>query len=573
MLSRKKKKNKKRKQFLTMRLPAAVLLLFSLGLYAFPENLETRQDKELAGVYFDNALSALREGNSTDSLGLLNLSILFNRDSSDSRYLKALILSDMGKYRVSQKELKIAFRLDSWDHYNSFDGRKLYAENFLHQGYFKSAYETLVPYSDIIGKDPAAAKVFVFSAAASGYINQAVQTAQLFPSKEFSQKILARYDAGWRNMAIGKIVQGDPALYYTKEAVQEVIVLSPEVYLPGMLSYYHSRWGNDRFYQISTLIINDSNLEKRIELIFAEEMSIDRADILRIKEILDKKGIVYDAKKFLRDKKVIINEDDNKDGRIDGRTILDSGVITETASDSNQDLIDDYKITSPGGKIKRVVIRSEDKKIEAVYNPYPYLFEYTVTLEGRRRVYHLLPYKVSYPVVIIPETLIDDTLRLNEYTKEPSPLSLETVSTLIEETSLRGDTVMVAERNSLPDTKLKILQENGLIFTEREYSGNEVVTEEKDIDGDGIPDILYEYENGSLQSARFDKNHNGYPEYMEEYVPVSITQWDFDDDGSFDYREYMENGKLIREYSTNMDGNFDLRIEENAGTVSSGLFK
>ncbi len=556
---------------MTAKLSAAVLLLFSLSFYVFPENLETRQDKELAGVYFNNALSALKAGNSTGSLELLNVSILFNKDSSDSRYLKALILSDMGKYRLSQKELKIAFLLGSWEHFSSFDGKKLFADNFLRQGDSTSAYETLAPLADTLGTDASAARVFALSSAASGHVNQAVQTARLFPSKDFSQKILARYDTGWRNSAIGKILQGDPALYYTKEAVQEIILLAPDAYLPKMLSYYQNRWGDDRFFQINSLITNDSSLEKRIELVFAKAESIDRADIVRIKQILDRKNIVYDAKAFFKDKKIIINEDDNKDGLIDGRTILDSGFITETVADANHDTLNDYKITSPGGKITTVMIRTNDKKIEAAYKPYPFLSEYTVTLEGRRRVYHLLPYKAVYPVVVIPESIIDDTLRLNEYTQELSPLYLETVSTQIEETSLTGDDVLIAERKSLQDTELKLLHDNGLVFSEREYSGEKVTAEKKDLDGDGIPDLLYTYKNGSLQSARVDRNHNGYPEYMEEYIPVHITKWDFDDDGTFDYREYMEKDNLIREYSTNMDGNFDLRFEGRAGTENSGL--
>lgn len=553
------------------KLSAAVLLLFSLSLYAFPENLETRQDKELAGVYFNNALSALKAGNSTGSLELLNVSILFNKDSSDSRYLKALILSGMGKYQPSQKELKIAFLLGSWGHFSSFDGKKLFADNFMHQGDSESAFETLAPLSDTLSNDESAARVFTLSAAASGHQNQAVQTARLFPSKDFSQKILARYDTGWRNSAIGKIMQGDPALYYTKEAVQEIILLAPDAYLPKMLSYYQNRWGNDRFYQINSLITDDSNLEKRIELVFDKTESIGRGDMVRIKQILDKKNIEYDAEAFFKDKKIIINEDENKDGLIDGQTILDSGFITETVTDANHDTLDDYKITSPGGKIKKVMIRTKDKKIEAAYKPYPFLSEYTVTLEGRRRVYHILPYEAVYPVVVIPESIVDDTLRLNEYVEELSPLYLETVSTQIEETSLTGDEVLVAERKSLQDTKLKILHDNGLIFSEREYRGEKVAAEKKDIDGDGIPDLLYTYKDGSLQSASVDRNHNGYPEYMEEYIPVHITKWDFDDDGTFDYREYMEKGKLIREYSTNMDGFFDLRFEGRAGLENNGL--
>ena len=333
-----------------------------------------------------------------------------------------------------------------------------------------------------------------------------------------------------------------------------------------MLEYYKNRWGEDRFFLINSILVDDSNLEKRIESIFDMDETISRADLLRIGYILDKKGIEYDAKGFFKDRKVIITEDINNDGIVDGRTVLDSGSITDTILDADQDGLIDYEIVSPGGNIEEVLKDDGDKRVDAKFNPYPYLSEYTVILEGKKRVYHLLPYKALYPVVEIPESQFKDRISLNIEIKELSPLFLESVSSRVEEIPLQGKERLTAERTSLLDTTLEYTLKDGRVYRKREYKGREVVKEERDLDGDGVPDIYYSFKDGILQSASVDRNHNGFPEYMEKYSPETVTEWDFDDNGSFDYREYTAGGKLIREYSTNMDGNFDLRIEESAGT-------
>ncbi len=546
------------------------MLFFSFVLPALPDSREKKQDEQLSEMYFNNALTAMKGGDNALSLEMLNLSISFNKDLSDTRYLKALILTKAGNTDRAQKELKIAFLLGNWKTYSDFNGRVLYAEILRRRGEFEKAYRELLPFRDKIGGDKKAAEVFALSAALTGRIDVAVNTAKLFPLSNFAQIILARYDTGWRHAAAVRILKGDPVSYYTKDALQEIILHSSDEGAGWMLRYYKDRWGEDRFYLINSIINDDSNLEKRIVTVLKMDETINRADLLRIGCLLDKKGIKYNAAAFFQDKKITINEDINNDGIVDGRTVLDSGSITDTILDADQDGMIDYEIVSPGGKIERILIDNGEKSIDARYNPYPYLAEYTVILEGKKRTYYLLPYKAAYPVVKEPKSPFKGRMSLNVLLKELSPLFLESVSSKVEEVQLQGNERLTAERESLSDTTLEYTNKNGRVYRKREYKGREVVEEEKDLDGDGIPDLYYRYKGGVLQSASFDRNHNGFPEYMEKYSPVIMTEWDFDDNGSFDYREYTAGDKLIREYSTNMDGNFDLRIEESAGNLENG---
>ncbi len=526
----------------------------------------------MAEVYFKSAAAAFDQGELKDSLEILNLSISFNKDSSDARYLKAKILFSTGKYRNSIKELKIALLTGNWHIYSEFDALILSAEYYLHSGDFKSAYDKLKPYKEKLGGNIEAARIFTKAAEKTGKIEEALEVAGLFPAADFSQSILVKYDRGWRSKALGKILSGDNAGFYTKSTVR-ILIESDSGDSAALLGYYKAKWGKDRFYLINSLILEDTDNMQTVNSIFSSSNTINRNELLRIRDILDNKEVSYDEKAFFKDKSILVNEDINKDGTVDGKTVLESGFIKEAEFDPDQDGILDFRIISSDGRIQSIDIKYPDRIVTAVYNPYPYLEKYIVRFEDRERVYFLLPYKLSYPAAVIPESQITGIISLNRYLKEPSPLYLEKVSEKIIEKNNENMETLTAERKSITDTVLKYSRSDGSVYRLREYNGAEVVKEKKDIDNDGLPEIYYEYENGELRSVSFDRNHNGYPEYRETYIPGNLSEWDFDDDGLFDYREYISGNRLVREYSTMMDGKFDLKMEDPVKHPEIGVLK
>lgn len=68
----------------------------------------------------------------------------------------------------------------------------------------------------------------------------------------------------------------------------------------ALLGYYKNKWGKDRFYLINSLMLEDTDNMQTVNSIFSSSNTINRNELLRIRDILDNNEVYYDEKAFSR---------------------------------------------------------------------------------------------------------------------------------------------------------------------------------------------------------------------------------------------------------------------------------
>jgi hypothetical protein len=96
------------------------------------------------------------------------------------------------------------------------------------------------------------------------------------------------------------------------------------------------------------------------------------------------------------------------------------------------------------------------------------------------------------------------------------------------------------------------------------FAGGTPVTGYRDLDDDGRFEVSEQYARGALQRIALDQDGDGNQELVELFEAgsplASEKRWDYDDDGRFDSRELtLAGGATVREFSSGLDGRFDLR--------------
>ncbi len=534
-----------------------------IPVFTYSQNAVKMQNLLLSKLYFRNAVNEFSDSRDAAALRLVNVALSFDTGSSDPHFLKAKILQKQKKYVLSESEVETALLNHDWNYYTDIEGRILLADIQYRLGDAGAAYINLLPYKSFLTSKPDTAELFIKLGQVLGKDDDVLAIARLFPREGFAQRILAEKDVQWRNEAVVRIMQGAAAVnYYTKDAVQELILQSSPENCPDLLAYYKKRWGSDRFFVINSLCLDTTDILKTLDLVFTDGSTVSRNEIKRMKKILDLRKTAYSIPEYFSSKKFNITDDLNNDGITDMETFITDGVLGTVRIDTNQDGIAEYTLGFRKGNIQSVKI-VKDFSLVMEYLPYPYVHTYTISQNGKTRDYGIVPYAIKLPLVILPENPVVKPVVINRYVHLPSVYTLEDKSSEFTERDNGSTTVINAERINSRDTLVTFLNSSGIIFKKRSYKGTQIQNQSEDINGDGKPDLFFTYHDGTLASMAFDQNHNGHPEYVEEYYPRYLKKWDFNDDGIFDFKEYQNGTALIQEYSTRMNGEFDLRITKN----------
>jgi hypothetical protein len=93
------------------------------------------------------------------------------------------------------------------------------------------------------------------------------------------------------------------------------------------------------------------------------------------------------------------------------------------------------------------------------------------------------------------------------------------------------------------------------------YQNGSPVRGERDLADDGIFEARETWKDGMLWKSAVDSDGSGRPDYTEIHGKTLLRLWDFDEDGRDDSRQSTEpDGTVVREFSTRLDGRFDLRV-------------
>jgi tetratricopeptide (TPR) repeat protein len=254
--------------------------------------------------------------------------------------------------------------------------------------------------------------------------------------------------------------------------------------------------------------------------------------------------------------------DTNRDGYYEQLYRYDPGQLRSWTSDEDQDGIPEVTIRFDGEDPETLLLSSAENlpHLEYRYSDYPYLEAVAFVSGSTRREYRIIPYQVDQPALVslpqqaLPLELRADVAAAEEYFRKNSYQMKE-----YSEDTLTPDRVY-----HYLNGRITRIDENpdplGNFTHTIHYAGSLPVEGYRDLDGDGVPEIREEFEEGRLRRIILDKNGDGVNEFEQVFESGSTRMyWDYNDDGLFDSREYVRtDGERVRNFSSRLNGTYDL---------------
>jgi tetratricopeptide (TPR) repeat protein len=565
----------------TLRIGSLSLIFFSLFLLIgmeidAQESFNQSAEFRIANGYFRQAEALYREGGYDSAAQLLEASLEFFPDYSESAYLRArLYLREQETTWRAIDYLEAAVQSDTWTETEPLTGAAELIRVYVRTGRYQDARRLFAAIEEtglggrgnpdlsalrartLIGlRELAQAQTFLAEA-----VRRFPQSPQLYI---LLAEVLAR--RGNRAAAGDALQRGIREIPGEAELVYQLAALErdPER-RRGLVEAYLRAGGNDPGAALLAIPGGGRDRERFIDLFFrlGGNTRIGYLDSLQdslgAEEISERTG-GYTGWRI---------RDENRDGYYEQRYEYQEGILTRWVSDQDQngiaEAIVDFKDGIPGV----VTLSSGDSsaKLTYRYSEYPFLDSAAFASGSSLREYRMVPYTVRRPafVSISGEQFAlelrpdlnagEDWIRQNAYQRaeysgnEPFPGRRVQL--------LEGRTVRVDE---LPDSSGNFTRS---IF----YAASMPVEGIRDLDGDGTPEIREEFRNGRLWKITLDQDGDGVKEFEQIFENDSYRMyWDYNEDGLFDSREFMgSDGTPIRGFSSLLNGAYDLI--ESAGDL------
>ncbi len=537
-----------------------ILCIFSFSTLSAETNIDP--DNFLAAIYLKHAVQQFDSYLFEEAFSLADIALTFADTSSDALLIRGVSSRKSGIENSSIADLSMAIIRDNWEYYNETTARVYLSEYMYLAGDVESAYINLRPFSNDLTNDSYFTEIYIRMSLSLGKIDEAVRSAEnllrVDPYDSYSQLIMSLYDSEWLIRAEEILLEGDPAKYFSKDVVQSIIERSSEG--DSFLDLYKNRWGEDRFFKISSISDRKDQLEELLGELYPENIVVDHNELTRVYSLIEDKSnrnLIYEQLDSIN--LTIIYDNDN-DGFTDTKAIFSNGNLVTFSFDSDQDNLYDQFVEMADQPVS-LIIKEKEKTLSFFYKSYPNLITVSVSEEKSLIEYQLIPYTLDLDIIRIPLDIINDIPHiLNEVSFPDSDiLTLSSTEKSINNfsTNLVSNYVQIKSDESI----VNIFESDGSKVIERHYRNSILITVLRDFDSDGVFDTIYDYENGLLQSISFDANNNGIAEYIEDYAEGFVRSWDFNEDGLLDSRERYKNGIIYREISSGLDGEFDTFLE------------
>jgi len=294
--------------------------------------------------------------------------------------------------------------------------------------------------------------------------------------------------------------------------------------------------------------------------------------------------------------------DADRDGLYEERYQYQDGRLRAWVLDEDQNGLPEARVEYEGDEPALLVFPgpgSPDMSVSSlghVYRRYPYLDELVYAGGGSRRVYEMVPFGYTFDAVEIASAAGDGVLaRAAERARglgnpaEGSPLApdhplgrrLRLRGVLSEEqarsrASRMSEYATAGPGAQAPAQRVHLLLSGETVRIDQDpdgqgryrhrifYEGGLPVSGLRDLDGDGRFETREVYRAGELREIVLDQDGDGNAEFTELFRPDAATRsekrWDYDSDGRIDSRQrVLADGSTIREFSSRLDGRFDLR--------------
>ncbi|MFW6313732.1 MAG: tetratricopeptide repeat protein [Spirochaetota bacterium] len=251
--------------------------------------------------------------------------------------------------------------------------------------------------------------------------------------------------------------------------------------------------------------------------------------------------------------------DTEGDGLWNERVRVEGGTVVLWQRDMDQDGTVELEVEFGPSEPTGVVIRDEVTAVRLGYSRYPFLEQGEIATELGREVFVLRPRSIRLDVMqplAAEGPGFDGESRVAGSVRRVGRQEL--IAAAIQTDHVRADGTIAERIFNEAGTRSRILRDesgNGVWDHLMLNDGGFVTSGLRDIDGDGYYEVAEAYRNGRLVAVAIDSDDNGIPEVFEQYDTHGAREWDLNEDGRIDVREFsFWTDSILREFPLSEQG-------------------
>jgi tetratricopeptide (TPR) repeat protein len=537
-----------------------------------------------ADAYLAQARRALESGSAESAREMIETALVLAPDDSEALYLRAVAnQGDRARTRGVRDDLVRALAAGRWRRTDPGDADLALADILLRTSVLADAQPVLDRLAREKPEDPRtrllAARLQAKKGAAAGEQNALADGILRFPRVEGFPLSLSRSlersgkVSAARNVVATALKELPDSLPLLLRAAE--LETNPDRRLKAV-DLYLSRTGADPLAPLLALEARPKNAAKYLALVL-ELGGLARADIVEraFRVAAGRKDLSATLAGALARFSGFRDLDQDGDGLYDERWEFSAGEVVRWVRDRDQDGVPELEADFQKGE--PVVLRTEAvgaSRLAYKYSRYPWLHSVSETSVGLTRASLLTPFLLSAAFLDSVRagtgTAAGMAPRTHSRVTLPAREQLAGATWRTEERSEDGG-VLVRRLDSVKGTTTYMeedLDRDGRIDHRLWYENGSPVRGARDLTGDGIFEATETWKDARLWRDAVDTDGSGIPDYAEVFGAEPARFWDYNEDGKDDSRASEgRDGTEIREFSTRLDGVFDLTVVFRAGQI------
>jgi Ca2+-binding EF-hand superfamily protein len=522
-------------------------------------------DRELSTLYTRYAARQYQADEREQARELALTALLYQGDNPDALYMVGATALEAGRAAEAEEHLSEALVHDTWRFFTREEARLELAEALFRQGKTQEAYHLLSPYRAVnVRYSPEFLMLYSRILRTLGKNEELRRSLQdglrRYPQHGGLQALHISIDREYARQALDRILEGDQAGRYGREAYAELIRSSSGEERRRLLQRYEERWQPDRFSRLYSLLAEGRQSPEAYASFFSSVDSLPGDELQRLiseaqrqappdggkteGENGDKAGGTDESETGSTDGggsagdalqegfasfSGTIEYDRDNDGTIERTEQFQRGEPRELRV-MHEESGEKYTAEFSGGEPERFSVVGE-RTVEIIYEQYPRVERVRWQREEGILDVKLVPYEYRYPLFVSGSGDYYRMPALQEELEFPAADTLLPHASAIE----RREGGVLSARYDRRSGRAVFTPAGISRDTVATYRDAELEKREMKYRGEETARITEYYRQGELQTLLYDGNGNGTPELIEHHGREILQMWDFDEDGSIDY--------------------------------------
>ncbi len=555
-------------------------LVISILLFAGTQLSASEQDQRVGESLFERAEALYREGNLDAASGIIAGALEFFPNSSEALYLSALI--DLARQETTLRgidKLRMAVKAASWTKTDPDTALQSLAEVLLRIGRHDEAISLLRRL--VAGRPEVSRNIYLLADAylESGRHKEAESAIgnalRLFPKTEGLYLLSARLHVQQEKTVAAReaISAGLREIPDSPSLLLKEAELEPDRERRiRAVDEYAAKGGSAPLAAVIALEAEPKQPQPYLSM-FLSHNGLSRLDLTRRVSAVTARSEQL-ARSFAEElSKYTGNRDLDRfgEGYYEERWEYRDGTPLRWVRDKNRDGAPEYIAEFADGRVTALSMPRGDAIMTIGFEEYPFVATVTRTDKSGKKAFTLAPrvlgsYLLDASARSLPEGAFETAASFHV------PTDSEILKAAVREEDFLADGVTGIRRIEIDRGKRTYMEEDagghGIIDHKLWYSEGQPVKGLRDLRGDGAWQVTESYRAGALWKSVADTDGNGKPDYTERRDGGLVKLWDYNEDGVDDCREFAgANGSVVREFSTALNGKFDLRTVFKNGRI------